>query len=119
MEETCDWDVIIEPPSKPTHKIPDIPKPEKKKQAKSEQTTSKPSRETHISAVISERATGDKSYCGTETKAKNHSPKPKRQNHYHLLQTCNMTQLLLRDRRMTPFPKFLHCPPLSCRHESL
>ncbi|CAM4716189.1 unnamed protein product [Leuciscus chuanchicus] len=79
MEETCDWDVIIEPPSKPTHKIPDIPKPEKKKQAKSEQTTSKPSRETRISAVISERATSDKSYCGTETKAKNHSPKPKRQ----------------------------------------
>ncbi|XP_067249868.1 probable ATP-dependent RNA helicase DDX20 [Chanodichthys erythropterus] len=79
MEEACDWDVIIEPPSKPTRKIPDVPKPEKKKQAKSEQTTSKPSRKSCISAVITERATGDKSYRGAETKAKNHSPKPERQ----------------------------------------
>lgn len=80
MEEACDWDVIIEPPSKPTHKIPDVPKPEKKKkQAKAEQTTSKPCGESHISAVITERATGDKSYRGSENKAKNHSPKPERQ----------------------------------------
>lgn len=79
MEEACDWDVIIEPPSKPTHKIPDVPKPEKKKQAKSEQTTSKPSRESRISAVITERTTGDKSYRAAETKAKNLSPKPQRQ----------------------------------------
>ncbi|XP_067268736.1 probable ATP-dependent RNA helicase DDX20 [Pseudorasbora parva] len=79
MEEACDWDVIIEPPSKPTHKIPHIAKPEKKKKAKSEQTPSKPSREPHVSAVITERATADKSYRGAETKAKNHSSKPERQ----------------------------------------
>ncbi|KAF4109894.1 probable ATP-dependent RNA helicase DDX20 [Onychostoma macrolepis] len=79
MEEACDWDVIIEPPSKPTHKIPDIPKKEKKKQAKSEKPTLKPSREPHISTVIPERTTGDKSYSGAETKVKKHSPKPGRQ----------------------------------------
>lgn len=79
MEEACDWDVIIEPPSKPTQKIPDIPKPEKKKQAKSEKPTLKPSREPHIPKVIPERTTGDKSYSGAETHVKKHSPKPGRQ----------------------------------------
>ncbi len=79
MEEACDWDVIVEPPSKPTQKIPDIPKPEKKKQTKSEKPTLKPSREPHIPTVIPERTTGDTSYSGAETKVKKPSPKPGRQ----------------------------------------
>ncbi|XP_026101012.1 probable ATP-dependent RNA helicase DDX20 [Carassius auratus] len=79
MEEACDWDVIIEPPSKPTQKIPDVSKPGKKKQVKSEKPTSKPSREPHISKVITERATSDKSNSGAEINVKSHSPKPGRQ----------------------------------------
>ncbi|XP_052460117.1 probable ATP-dependent RNA helicase DDX20 [Carassius gibelio] len=79
MEEACDWDVIIEPPSKPTQKIPDVSKPGKKKQAKSEKPISKLSREPHISKVIPERATSDKSNSGAEINVKSHSPKPRRQ----------------------------------------
>ncbi|KAI2661613.1 putative ATP-dependent RNA helicase DDX20 [Labeo rohita] len=87
MEEACDWDVIIEPPSKPKQKMSDVPKPEKKKQAKSEKPTLKPSREPHISTVIPEKPTRDKSYSGAETKVKNHSPKPGRQKP---LQSANL-----------------------------
>ncbi|XP_043102127.1 probable ATP-dependent RNA helicase DDX20 [Puntigrus tetrazona] len=79
MEEACDWDVIIEPPSKPTPKIPKIPKPEKKKQDKSEKLTLKSSREPRISTDIPERTTGETSYSEAETKVKKHSPKPGRQ----------------------------------------
>uniref|UniRef100_A0A8C1SH23 Probable ATP-dependent RNA helicase DDX20 n=1 Tax=Cyprinus carpio TaxID=7962 RepID=A0A8C1SH23_CYPCA len=79
MEEACDWDVIIEPPLKPTQKTPDVSKTGKKKQAKSEKPMLKPSREPHISKVIPERATSNKSYSGAEINVKNHSPKPGRQ----------------------------------------
>lgn len=72
MEEACDWDVIIEPPSKPSRKVPVSPKQEKKKRVKSEATLSKPSKASHIPHSIEERRTCDKSY-GAETKAKNHS----------------------------------------------
>ncbi len=112
MEEACDWDMMIEPPSKPTHKIPDIPKPEKKKQAKSEKPTLKPSREPHISTVIPERTTGDKSYSGAETKVKKHSPKPERQKPIqsttNLQHASTLTQKEQNDTlpRIPPLPSF-------------
>ncbi|KTF84482.1 hypothetical protein cypCar_00002139, partial [Cyprinus carpio] len=110
MEEACDWDVIIEPPSKPTQKIPDIPKPEKKKQSKSEKPTSKPSREPHISTVIPERTTGDKSYRGAETKVKKHSPKPGRPKPIQSTTDLQHDSTLTQNEQNDTLPKI---PPLS------
>ncbi|XP_059359533.1 probable ATP-dependent RNA helicase DDX20 [Carassius carassius] len=110
MEEACDWDVIIEPPSKPTQKIPDIPKPEKKKQAKFEKPTLKPTREPRISTVIPERTTGDESYSGAETKVKKHSTEPGRQK------PIQSTTNLKHDSTLTPNEQnhtLPRIPPLS------
>ncbi|XP_052420281.1 probable ATP-dependent RNA helicase DDX20 [Carassius gibelio] len=109
MEEACDWDVIIEPPSKPTQKIPDIPKPEKKKQAKSEKPTLKPSREPHISTVIPERTTGDESYS-FETKVKKHSTKPARQKPIQSTTNLQHDSTLTPNEQNDTLPRI---PPLS------
>nr|XP_055023856.1 probable ATP-dependent RNA helicase DDX20 [Misgurnus anguillicaudatus] len=77
MEETCDWDVIIEPPSKPPQKFPAAPKPEKKKRVKSEPTSNKSSKASEISQVNQRPC--DKPYSGAESKAKSPSPRPARQ----------------------------------------
>uniref|UniRef100_A0A673G4R0 Probable ATP-dependent RNA helicase DDX20 n=1 Tax=Sinocyclocheilus rhinocerous TaxID=307959 RepID=A0A673G4R0_9TELE len=110
MEEACDWDMIIEPPSKPTEKISDIPKPGKKKQAKSEKPSLKPSREPHISKVIPERATSDKSYSGAEIKVKNHSPKPGRQKPLQSATNLQHDSTLTRSEQNDTLPRI---PPLS------
>ncbi|XP_026125908.1 probable ATP-dependent RNA helicase DDX20 [Carassius auratus] len=110
MEEACDWDVIIEPPSKPTQKIPDIPKPEKKKQAKSEKPTLKPSREPHISTVIPERTAGDESYSGAETKVKKHSTKPARQKPIQSTTNLQHDSTLTPNEQNDTLPRI---PPLS------
>ncbi|XP_051509957.1 probable ATP-dependent RNA helicase DDX20 [Myxocyprinus asiaticus] len=75
MEEACDWNVIAEPPVKPTQKFPDAPKPEKKKQVKSEPMAPKFSRDSDLLQVITESSVDDKTSHG----AKTHTPKPKRQ----------------------------------------
>ncbi|XP_073675370.1 probable ATP-dependent RNA helicase DDX20 [Garra rufa] len=111
MEEACDWDVIIEPPSKPKQKMPDVPKPEKKKKlAKSEKPTLKPSREPQISTVIPERATVDQSYSGAETKVKNHSPKPSRQKPLQSATNLQHDSTPARNEQNDTIPKI---PPLS------
>ncbi|XP_051525211.1 probable ATP-dependent RNA helicase DDX20 [Myxocyprinus asiaticus] len=74
MEEACDWNIIVEPPSKPTQNFPDAPKLEKKKRVKSEPTAPKHSRDSDLLQVITERSADDKTSHG----AKNHIPKPGR-----------------------------------------
>lgn len=110
MEEACDHDVIIEPLLKPTHKIPHISKPEKKKKAKSEQMTSKPSRDSHISMVITESATGDQSYSRVETKTKNHSSKPGRQKQMTPAENVQHDLTVTHEQQNDTLPKI---PPLS------
>ncbi len=110
MEEACDWDVIVEPPSKPTQKIPDIPKPEKKKQTKSEKPTLKPSREPHIPTVIPERTTGDTSYSGAETKVKKPSPKPGKQKPIQSTTNLQHDSNLTQNEQNDTLPQI---PPLS------
>ncbi|KAI7797630.1 probable ATP-dependent RNA helicase DDX20 [Triplophysa rosa] len=111
MEEACDWGVIIEPPSKPTRKVPVSPKQEKKKQVKSEATSFKPSRVSHIPNPTEERRTSDKPYNVAETKAKNHSkprmekPLPSATN---LETRSTLTQTEQRDTlpKIPPLPSF-------------
>ncbi|NP_001116795.1 probable ATP-dependent RNA helicase DDX20 [Danio rerio] len=108
MEEACDHDVIIETLSKP--KIPDNFKPEKKKKAKSEQMKSKPSRESHISVVITESVTGDKSCSRAETKTKNHSSKPGRQKQMAPAANLQHDSTITQKQQNDTLPKI---PPLS------
>lgn len=108
MEEACDWDVIIEPPTKPSRKVPVSPKQEKRKRVKSDVTSCKPSRASQVPHPIEERKTRDEFYNGAETKAKNHC-KPRMEKPLPSATNLDTRSTLTRTELSDSLPKI---PPL-------
>lgn len=114
MEEACDWDVIIEPPSKPSRKVPVSPKQEKRKRVKSDVTSCKPSRASEVPHPIEERKPCDEFYNGAETKAKKHS-KPRMEKPLPSATNLETRSTLTRTELSDSLPKIPSLPSFKSR----